>query len=78
MLQVAVEQVLQAVVQAEGDEDAVEVQTQGGAVLRNRRRCSHHSSTLSQPPQQLLQVGQLLRDEQTFSGEENTDTQTML
>lgn len=35
MLQVGVEQVLQAAVQAEGDEEAVEVQAEGGAVLRD-------------------------------------------
>lgn len=35
VLQVGVEQVLQAVVQAEGDEEAVEVEAEGGAVLRD-------------------------------------------
>lgn len=38
VLQVGVEQVLEAVVQAEGDEEAVEVEAQRGAVLRDRRR----------------------------------------
>ncbi len=75
MLQVAVEQVLQAVVQAEGDEEAVKVEAEGVAVLRNRGRRSHHPPTLSQPPQQLLQVCQLLWDEQTSPGEK-TQKQT--
>lgn len=68
VLQVGVEQVLQAVVQAEGDEEAVEVEAEGGAVLRDGWGRGHHTSTLSKPPQQLLQVCQLLRDEQTPPG----------
>lgn len=72
VLQVGVEQVLQAVVQAEGDEEAVEVQAERGAVLRDGWRWRHHPSTLSQPPQQLLQVCQLLRDEQTPPGATKT------
>lgn len=68
VLQVGVEQVLQVVVQTEGDEEAVEVEAKGRAVLRDRWGRSHHPSTLSQPPHQLLQVCQLLRDEQTSPG----------
>lgn len=64
VLQVGVEQVLQAAVQAEGDEGAVEVQAERRAVLRDGWTRGHHSSTLRKPPQKLLQVCQLLRDEQ--------------
>lgn len=68
MLQVGVEEVLQVVVLAEGDEQAVEVEAKRGAVLRDRWGRGHHSSTLSKSPQQLLQVLQFVRDEHTSPG----------
>lgn len=68
VFQVAVEQVLQAAVQAEGDEEAVEVESEGRAVTRDGRRGGHHPSTLSESPQQLLQVRQLGRDEHASPG----------
>lgn len=73
VLQVAVEQVLQTVIQAEGDEEAVQVETERRAILRDRRRGRHHSSALSESPQQLLQVGQLLWDEHSSSGQQVQD-----
>lgn len=68
VLQVGVEEELQVVVLAEGDEAAVEVQAGRGAGLRNGWRGAHHSPTLSQPPQQLLQIRQLVRDEDAPPG----------
>lgn len=65
MLQVCVDQVLQVAVQAQSDEDGVQVQAQRGAVLGDRRGGGEQSSPLSQPPEQLVQVRQLPRDEQT-------------
>ena len=73
VLQVGVEQVLQAAVQAEADEQAVEVEAEEGAVPRDGGRRGHHPPSLSQPPQQLLQICQLLRDEQAPPGGEQTD-----
>ena len=69
VVQVSVEQAVQAAVEAEVDEARVEVQAQRWGVVGEGVGGLHHAPGLAQPPQQLLKVSHLSLDKQPLPGE---------
>lgn len=74
IVQVSVEQVLQAVLQAVQDKLSMEIQATGSAVFWNRVRVLQDSSEARQPLQQELKIFQLRTDKNSLSVRKNAQT----